>query len=197
MNTRFDQILLQVREHIPLSEEEEKRFISLIKAAVIPNKSTILGSGEVCRHEYFVNKGCLRAYYLDDNGFEHTVQFALEGWWISDLFSLITGEPAWLIIDALEESEVFQLERNDLEDLYLSVPKFERFFRIKMRNAFVAQQRRIVDSMRSAEARYISFVTKYPSIEQRVHQKIVATYLGITPEFLSTLRKRLSKKIDF
>lgn len=152
-------------------------------------------AGEVCRCESFVLEGCLRNYYLDDKGSEHILQFSIEDWWTSDLYSLLTQTPASQFIDALEDTVVAQIEKDDLEKLYNEVPKFERFFRIMFQNAFVSHQRRILQNIGSSgEDRYLVFREKYPALEQRLPQHQIAAYLGITPEFLSKIRGKLARR---
>ena len=137
-------------------------------------------------------RGCLRAFYIDANGFEHNVLFAVEDWWIADLASFLAQTPATLDVEALEDCELLQLDRPALEALYAQVPKLERYFRLMLQNAFVAQQQRILASISApAEARYRAFRVKYPQLEQRLPQRHVASYLGITPEFLSKIRKQV------
>jgi len=176
-----------------LSDEEFNHFISLAKQRKIRKKQYILQAGDVCRYESFVISGCLRAYYVDDKGQEHILQFAVEDWWIGDMHSFLTETPATYNIDALEESELLQLDKASLEKLYKLVPQFERFFRIKIQNAFIHLQQRIIASMsETAEQRYLQFIEKYAELEQRLPQHQVASYLGITPEFLSRIRKNLA-----
>jgi CRP-like cAMP-binding protein len=137
----------------------------------------------------------LRTYTLDANGFEHIVMFGIEDWWVGDLFSFLTQKPSAYFIDALEDSEVLQISKTNLDKLYERVPKFERFFRLILQNAFIAQQERINQNLSyTAEQRYLEFVKKYPHLEQRLSQKQVSAYLGITPVFLSMLRRKLIKK---
>jgi CRP-like cAMP-binding protein len=153
----------------------------------------LLQQGEVSRSETFVTEGCLRAYYVNDKGEEHIAQFAVEDWWIGDLYSFLTNTPSTLHIEALEACELLQIDRPGLEDLYLKVPKLERFFRIIIQNAFIASQNRVLSSMsKTADERYQDFIRKYPNIEQRVSQYQVAAYLGVTPEFLSRIRKKFA-----
>jgi CRP-like cAMP-binding protein len=121
--------------------------------------------------------------------------FGIEDWWVSDLFSLLTNSPTTYYIDALEDTELLQISKSNLDKLYERVPKFERFFRIILQNAYVAQQQRINQNLSfTAEQRYINFSEKYPAFERRISQKQISAYLGITPVFLSMLRKKLSKK---
>ncbi len=190
----FDLLLQNVARHIQLEPEESRFFISLLKVRHLKKKEFLLRAGEVCRYEIFVLKGCLRNYFLDDKGDEHILQFSVEDWWTSDLYSLLTRTPATQFIDALEDSTVAMLEQDDLERLYRQVPKFERFFRIMFQNAFVAQQQRILQNIGSAgEERYLSFRKKYPALELRLPQHQIASFLGITPEFLSKIRGKLAK----
>jgi CRP-like cAMP-binding protein len=142
-----------------------------------------------------VNKGCLRCYSVDSSGKEHVVQFAIEEWWISDLYSFFTNEPSTFNIDALEDSELLLLEQNSYERLLQEIPAFERLFRKLFENRLIANERRINATLSdSAEERYLSFLKNYPSIAQRVPLTQIASYLGITPESLSRIRAELAKK---
>lgn len=192
--SKFNFILRNVSRHITLTADEEMILRSLLGYRRIRRRQYLLQEGDICRHENYVLSGCLRAYYVDDEGFEHITQFAIEDWWISDLGSFLTQTPATLTIDALEDSEVLQIDLPSLEQLYTKVPKFERFFRILLQNAFVAQQRRILDGIAlTAEERYHEFASRYPGFLRRIPQKHVAAYLGITPEFLSRIRRKESR----
>lgn len=191
----FDLLLQNIARHIALDPEESRFFTSLLQVRRLKKKEFLLRAGEVCRYETFVLEGCLRNYYLDDGGTEHILQFSVEDWWTSDLYSLLTETPATQFIDALEDTTVALLKKDDLEWLYRKVPKFERFFRIMLQNAFIAHQRRILQNIGSTgEDRYRAFREKYPYLEQRLPQHQIAAYLGITPEFLSKIRGRLAKK---
>lgn len=188
-------ILKNIERHIHLEKEEVNLFYSLLTSRSLKKKAYLLRQGEVCKTENFIVKGCLRMYTIDEAGLEHIVMFAVEGWWASDLFSFFTGAASDYYIDALEDTELLQISKPDLEQLYERVPKFERFFRILLQNAFIAQQRRINQNLSfTAEQRYLDFITKYPQLEQRIPQKQVAAYLGFTPVFLSMLRKKLSRQ---
>ncbi len=190
----FDLLLRNVARHIHLEPDEVRVFTSIPKVRRLKKKEFLLRAGEVCRYESFVLEGCLRNYYLDDTGDEHILQFSVEDWWTSDLYSLLTQTPATQFIDALEDSSVALFDKDDLEQLYLQVPKFERFFRIMLQKAFIAQQQRILQNIGSnGEERYLAFRKKYPSLEQRLPQHQIASFLGITPEFLSKIRGKLAK----
>ncbi len=190
-------ILLNVRKHIDLTPAEEGYFISLLEEKNVQRKECIVKEGEACIHINFVQKGTLRAYYRDAEENENVVMFAISDWWITDMHSFSNEQPAMLNIDALEESTLQQLSKSDLDQLFQQVPKFERFFRILMQNAYVREQLRVVENLSMPAAdRYNAFLNKYPQFAQRVPLKQIASYLGITPEFLSLLRKRTSKGIS-
>jgi CRP-like cAMP-binding protein len=190
-----DLILQNVAKHIHLDESEADFFLSLLQHKTIKRKEYLLRQGELCKAEYFITRGCLRTYTIDDNGFEHIIMFGIEDWWVGDLFSFLTQTPTSYFIDALEETEVLQISKENLTHLYEKVPKFERFFRIILQNAFIAQQKRINQNLSfTAEQRYLEFIKKYPELEQRVSQKNISSYLGITPVFLSMLRRKLATR---
>lgn len=191
----YDLILSNVSKHIQLTHEEISIFTSLLKPRKIRKRQYLLQAGDINQYENFVNKGCLRAYTVDEQGQEHIAMFGVEGWWISDLYSFLTGTPATQHIDALEDSEVFSIEKTDLEKLYEQVPKFNRFFLKLLQNAFVAHQRRILASIsQTAEDQYMDFIKRYPSIEQRVPQSQIASYLGLSPETISRIRRQQAQK---
>ncbi len=129
-----------IARHIRLDAAEEARFASLLTIKVLKKKAFLLRDKEVCRHSAFVIKGCLRGYTVDENGFEHILQFAPPDWWIADMYSLLSGQPGNLLIDALEDTEVLLLAKKDQEQLYLDIPKFERFFRIITENSLVSSR---------------------------------------------------------
>lgn len=191
----IDLILKNISRHIQLDKTETDFFISLLQSKKLKRKEFLLKQGDTCRTENFIVKGCLRTYTIDDNGFEHIVMFGIEDWWVGDLFSFLTQSPAAYFIDALEDTEILQISKANLDKLYKIVPKFERFFRLILQNAFIAQQKRINQSLSyTAQQRYLDFITKHPNLEQRLSQKQVSAYLGITPVFLSMLRKKISQK---
>jgi CRP-like cAMP-binding protein len=183
-------LLTHLSRHIQLTEKELGFIDSRVKSRTLRKRQYLLQAGDVCHHENFIVKGCLRAYTTDDEGQEHIAMFGIEDWWISDLYSFLTGTPATQHIDALEDSEVLSIEKTDLESLYNEVPQFNRFFRVMLQNAFVANQQRILASIsQTAEEQYVNFIKKYPALEQRVSQHQVASYLGITPETISRIRR--------
>jgi len=187
----YDLILQNISQHILLSYEEAEFFKSLLHPRKLRKRQYLLQAGDISLHENFVSKGLLRAYTVDKTDQERVAMFAMEGWWIGDMYSFLTNTPAALNIDALEDSEILSIEKRDLDMLYEKVPKFERLFRILLQNAFVANQQRILASIsQTAEELYVNFVKKYPLLEQRIPQVQIASYLGITPETLSRIRRQ-------
>ncbi len=190
-----DLILQHISRHIQLDKTETDFFISLLQSKKLKRKEFLLKQGDTCRTESFIVKGCLRTYTIDGNGFEHILMFGIEDWWVGELYSFLTQSPATYFIDALEDTEILQITKSDLDKLYDRVPKFERFFRLILQNAFIAQQQRINQNLSfTAEQRYLDFIAKHPNLEQRLSQKQVSAYLGITPVFLSMIRKKLFQK---
>lgn len=182
-------LLQNIAKHIPLTPGEQAHFVSLLHARSLKRKAFLLREGEVCRHSAFVIRGCLRGYTVDANGFEHILQFAPPDWWIADMYSLISQQPGNLNIDALEDSEVLLLSKKDQEQLYLDIPKFERFFRIITENSLVSSRQRVIDNMSlSAQERYAAFCERYPTLINCLPQKQIASYIGVTPEFLSKMK---------
>lgn len=187
----YSLILQNIARYVQLTEEEAAVFTGLLQLKKLRKKQFLVVAGEECRYEYFVIKGCLKQYYLDDKGLEHILMFAPEDWWASDMYGFISHQPALTSVQAVEDTEVLALERNAFEELVKKVPQFERFFRIILQRAFVTNQRRLIESMTlAAGKRYENFVQQYPSLEQRLSQKQIASYLGITPESLSRVRAR-------
>jgi CRP-like cAMP-binding protein len=189
-----DLILQHVARHISLNVAETDRFTSLLQPEQRAKKELILKEGQVCKSIHYVHSGTLRAYYVDKEGKESTIMFAIADWWITDMYGFINRLPAMLFIEAVEESVIIRLKKDDLDKLYLEVPKFERFFRIIMQNAYIREQLRVIQNLsQPAKERYESFLAKYPQIAGKVTQKQIASYLGITPEFLSIIRGKKGK----
>ncbi len=145
----------------------------------------------------FVLNGCLRSYAVDEQGFEHNLQFAPEGWWITDMNSIIHGTAARLNIDAIEDTQALLLSRDQQERLLKEVPKLERFFRIISEKSMAGSHKRLIDQVSvNAQTRYLNFCEQYPGLIQRLPQKQIASYIGVTPEFLSKLKAELLRKKD-
>ncbi len=188
----IDKLILHLRESITLTNEEEDIIIKSFKQKRLKKKEILLFAGDVSSHMRFISEGCLRSYYMDEEAREHIIQFGIENWWINDLYSYLTKSPAREFIQALENSVVLQIHRDTLNALFEQVPTMERFFRFKFEKAYVALQGRTISTMsKPAEERYLEFRSKYRDIEQSVPQYMIASYLGITPEHLSNIRKNL------
>ncbi|HEU4472622.1 MAG TPA: Crp/Fnr family transcriptional regulator [Flavisolibacter sp.] len=193
----FELLFKKFEEKIQLSEEEKELCRSFFIPKKMRKKQYLLQEGDVSKYVAFVEKGILRSYTVDEKGGEHIMQFAFEGWWISDQFSFLTGEPSVYNIDALEDCELLLLTKKAEDEMMARIPKFERYFRILLQNNLIATQRRLIGSLsKTAEARYHDLVGSCPSIPQRVPQHMMASYLGITPETLSRIRKQLSVRKD-
>lgn len=183
-------ILENIAKHITLTKEETALFISLITYKKFAGKTLILQANQECRYLSYVNSGALRSYYIDKNGKESTIMFAIADWWITDMYCYLNKKPAMTHIETLEESTIFQISRVHFDQLLETVPKFEKFFRILMQNAYTREQLRIMENLSfTAEERYHNFLAKYPRIVKQVTQKQIASYLGVTPQFLSVLKK--------
>lgn len=187
-----DKLISHLRKTIQLSTSNEVIVKNSFKVKRLEKKEVLLFTGEISSHMQFIAEGCLRTYYMDEEAKEHIVQFGIEGWWVNDLYSYLSQTPAKQFVQALEQSTILQIHRDTLNNLYDEIPAIERFFRLKFEKAYVAFQYRTIDAMaKPAEERYLEFRKNHRDIEQRVPQYMIASYLGITPEFLSVLRKNL------
>jgi CRP-like cAMP-binding protein len=190
----FDLLISSISRHISLTGEEIEFFTSLLKPKSLTNGDFLLREGDLCRYQSFVVRGCVKTYYQDENGFEHIIDFSIEDWWADDLYSFLTQTPSKSNIKAIEDTDILQIGKADLTLIYQKIPKFERFFRILFQNAFITQREQINLALSaSAEERYLLFIKKKPYAEKRFSQKDIASYLGVTPQFLSTLKKKLGR----
>ena len=181
-----------INQYVTLNEDEARTITEYAKTRTYLKNQYIVQQGDVCQYENFILSGCAKTFFLDRDGNEHIVMFGIENWWTADLGSFISKKPADYNVQCLENTTVAQFSYNALERIYDEVPKFERFFRIIIQNALVALQNRIVRNMSlPAKERYLIFQQQYPDIEQRVPQYLVASYLGITKQFLSKIRSEL------
>jgi len=188
-------LINSVRERIKLSAEETETLKRFFIPKKVRKRQYVLNAGDVCQYLTFVEKGMLRSFSTDDNGHEHVVQFAIEGWWISDLGSFISGDDSIYNIEALEDSEILNLTKEQLEEMTRRLPCMEHYFRVLMQNNIVALQRRLIATVSlSAEEKYTKLMEICPDIINRASQQHVASYLGLTPETLSRVRKQVSNK---
>ncbi len=189
----FESFLTYIRNYVQLTPEEESILTSFLLYKKFKKRQYFLQEGDVCRYQAFVLKGCFRTYHNDKEGKEINIMFSIENWWIGDLASYIVKDPSKINIEALEESEIFAIEKQHMDLLFQKIPKIERFFRILFQNALISSQNRIINNLTlTAKDNYQSFIKKYPEFEQRIPQYHIASYLGITPEFLSQIRKQLA-----
>jgi len=191
----MNDFLQYLKRYIDLTNDDEAVLASKLKHRRYLKGQYIVQAGDICRYNTFVVAGKIRTFYLDDNGNEHVISFGIEGWWVGDLGSFITQTPADFNVQCLENTEVVQISYDDLQELYKTIPQLERFFRLIIQKAYVYSQRRIVRNYSlSARERYLLFCEEYPEIVQRVPQYMIASYLGITKEFLSTIRSQIAKE---
>lgn len=178
--------------YLPLDEEEKSIVQEVFKERRIKRKQFILQEGDVCKHNTFVIEGCFRTYAVDDKGKEHNLQFAVENWWVGDIGSFHSERPSKLYIEAIENSIILQCKKEDQIKLFVKYPKFDRIFRVLAENAMVSMQNRILQNISStAEERYLDFVERFPHFFNRISNVQIASYLGVTPEFLSSIRKKI------
>jgi CRP-like cAMP-binding protein len=186
------QLIEYINQFVELTSEEVEMISERISHRKYLKGQFVVQQGDICKYESFVLKGCLKAFYIDHEGQEYIVMFAIENWWTADLGSFLTQTPADYNVQCLENTEVIQFSYENLEQLYILVPKLERFFRIIIQKAYVASEKRIIRSFSlPARDRYLKFKEQYPQIEQRVPLYMIASYLGITKEFLSKIRSQL------
>lgn len=191
----FDLLLNAIHQRVMLSIPEQEELKSFFIQKKIRRRQYLLQQDDVARYTTFVSQGLLRLFAVDNKGSEHSLQFAPEGWWITDMNSFLTGAPSSYCIDALEDSELLMITKDGYEHLLDKLPKMERFFRIISQHSIVALQKRLFGSFKeTAEERYLNLIDKYPDIVQRVPQHMIASYIGVTPETISRIRKGLSDR---
>jgi CRP-like cAMP-binding protein len=189
---KIQSLLKYIRNFVNLTEAEEVILTSKVSFRKYLKGQFIVQQGDICKYSSFLVSGCTKTFFVDDKGQEHIVMFAIEDWWTSDIGSFITQLPADFNVQCLENTEVFQFSFLDQEALYQSIPKLERLFRKMIEKHVVSSQKRILRGLSlSAKEQYLFFKQEYPTIEQRVPQYMVASYLGITKEFLSKIKKEL------
>ncbi|MEA5460093.1 Crp/Fnr family transcriptional regulator [Arcicella sp. LKC2W] len=195
MQSTFNSINQYVNKCAVFSENEIQLFDDLLQHKTVKKKTMLLREGEICNFEAYILKGCIRTFCMDENGAEVILQFAVEDWWVSDIASFHEQTPSKLYIETLENCELLILTHEAKEELLMKVPQFERVFRLMVqRNLSVTQNRLINIIAKPAQDRYVEFLERYPSVAQRVAQHYIAAYLGISAEFLSKIRAKMSTK---
>jgi CRP-like cAMP-binding protein len=190
-----DHIITSISKHVNLTEEEAIYFTSLLLPLHVRQGEFIGKTGEPTKYFLYVNSGCLMSYHTDKDGVDHVMQFATAGWWTGDLSSYMQQTSSIHSTRALTDSDVWLLPRPSLDQLLEAHLKFEKYFRIIFQNSLINHQNRLIQNLSAtAEERYIAFSQKYSSLEQYVPLKYIASYLGMTPEFLSKIRRKLMEK---
>ena len=190
----MDALLESLKRHINLTKEEETLFLSKTRTKSYLKGQYIVQEGDICRFQTYILSGKARTFYLDKNGNEHIIAFGIENWWVGDICSFTTQTPAEFNSQCLENTKVIQISYEDMELLYKDIPKLERFFRIIVQKAYGNMSKRIIQNHAlSAKERYLLFCETYPQIVQRVPKYMIASYLGITKEFLSSIRNQITK----
>jgi CRP-like cAMP-binding protein len=191
---QIDPLIEYFNRLLPLDKEERAFVEKVFKERRIKKRQFILQEGEICEYNTFVVEGCFKMYLMDQNGKEHNLQFAIEDWWIGDIGSFHNETPSKLYIEAIENSIILQIKKEDQQKLFVDYPKFNQIFRVFTENALVSTQCRVLQNIGStAEERYLDFMGRHPYFFNRISNVQIASYLGVTPEFLSTIRKRLVK----
>tara|TARA_R110002094_G_scaffold84966_1_gene89239 strand:+ start:102 stop:689 length:588 start_codon:yes stop_codon:yes gene_type:complete len=187
-------IIDNVNRFIDLTELEKQKYISLLTEVKVKKKAFLMQAGEITRYEYFITKGCLKVYTLNEDGTPHISMFAVEDYWTGDMASFMTKEPSSYFIKATENTELLGISRANFDLLFQEIPKFERFYRILYQRSLISYIRRSNHGISlTAEERYLEFKKKYPKIVNRITQKDLAGYIGITPEFMSKIISKVNK----
>lgn len=189
-DTKISKLLAHISSYVTLTKEEEELFFSKVKVKKYLKGQFVVQEGDVCMYQNFVLSGALKSFYMNNKGHEHIVGFAIENWWTGDLGSFLLQEPSTYNIQCVENCELAQISFQNMELLYIEIPKLERLFRIVIQRAYVASQKRIVNNLSLiAKENYLKFNEDYPQLVQRFPQYMIASYLGFSPEFLSKIRK--------
>jgi len=190
-------ILQHIAQYIGLSDEETQLLFSYLRPLQLARKEHLLKEGQVCKNLYFIEKGCLRMYFVNGKGTEQITQFAIENWWLADYMSYDRQQPSQFYIQAVEHTELFTIDFTAQEQLIKVLPKMEHYFRLMLQKAYAAAQMRIKYLYElSREEGYKHFITNFPGFVQRIPQYMLASYLGFTPEYLSELRKKYASGIS-
>lgn len=189
---KMDHFKAHLNKFITVTDEEYASILSFFEAVEVRKKQNLMLEGEVCRNIYFVVKGCLRKFFINEKGVEHTTQFAIENWWITDTFAYERQMQTDFNIQAVEHSTILVIDFKTQESLFEKHPIMERYFRIVYQRAYAASERKIRYLYEySREELYVHFSTLYPWFIQRIPQYLVASFLGFTPEYLSEIKAKL------
>jgi CRP-like cAMP-binding protein len=192
--SEFAALVENIKTVVNLSTDQIEMLLSVVDVRRFRKKEFVLHSGDICRNETYVNNGCLKVFYTDPDGLQHNVKFAPENWWSLDLESFSTQMPAFYSIQALEDSVCFQISKAHHDWLYERIPALEKFEKVRYQNSYIMLQHRMTQNLFfTAEEKYDAFAKKYPGLELRISQKEIASYLGVTPEFLSMIRNKRAR----
>ena len=189
-----DKLIAHIRNFVELSNADAEFISQKLSVTKLKKKSFALMAGKLCKANYFVANGCMRLYFISKKDIEQITQFAIENWWITDYYSIDSGKPSRFYIQAVEDREVIVMDQTAEREIIEHVPIFERYLRIMLQKAFTASQRRMemLNNM-TDEERYRNFTTRFPDFNQRIPQYMVASYLGVTPQFVSRVRARKAR----
>ncbi len=194
MNTQ-ESIISDIFKDITFSTEEVNQLKIKFKKIALKKGDILLSANNTVNYQYFIISGCLRTYFIDTSGKDHIIQFAIKDWWISDYTAFFTHSKATLTIDCIQDALVYRISKDHLDILYDKIPRLETFFRKKMEGAFAGFQKRIIGNLsQSTKDKYLAFISTYPNIEQSVKNYHIASYLGVTTETLSRIRKEIAKE---
>lgn len=186
------QVIEFIFKDLKFSEEELNYVVSVFHETRAKKGQVLIKAGHYARAQYYILEGCLRAYHIDAHGKEHTVQFGIKDWWISDYTSFFSENTSIMTIEVIQDAVLYKISKSDKDKLYKAIPKIESFFRLKLERAFAAFQTRILSNLsQNATERYLYFIQTYPNIDKNVKNYHIASYLGITTESLSRIRKDL------
>lgn len=192
INKKAKAFINYINKHVALTKEEETVLLSKLSYRKYLKGQYVVQQGNICNYSGFIISGCTRTFYVDDEGNEHIVMFSMEDWWASEIGSFVTQTPSDYNVQCIENTELIQLSYSNQEELFKEIPKLERFFRLILEKAFVDSQKRIVRSFSlTAKEQYLHFKANYPEMEARIPQYMIASYLGITKEFLSKIKSQL------
>ncbi|WP_316780675.1 Crp/Fnr family transcriptional regulator [Pedobacter antarcticus] len=188
----IDILFKHIQDKVSITEMDKELIKPFFIEKKLRRKQYLLQEGDVCKYLSFVSSGLIRTYNVDEKGDEHMSVFGWEGWWISDFNSFLSGEPSVFNIDAIEEAELLLISLSNYEALTLAVPVMDRYFRILYQNSLVTKEKRLMSSItHNAEEKYVQLVNSNPQIIERIPQNLIASYLGIAPETLSRIKKKL------
>lgn len=189
-----EKVINHIKEFIPIDEDVLNQISKSFEQFECSKRSLVVEEGELCPYIYFVAKGCLRLFYLDDKGVEQTLQFAVENWWMTDINAFHKKTKSSYSVQALEDCVLLRITKDNFDSLLNLHPELEKYFRIIYEKAYSASLFKMKVLRLSKEEIYTSFTEGFPKFIQRIPQKILASFLGFTPEYLSELRKKKFNK---